>query len=213
MALATTPTTELEAVNELLTAIGTTPVETLGVPGLTDASIAQDTLSSVSREVQSQGWWFNTGYGVTINLTGSWTIPANMMKVRPARGSFGTAGETKRFVMRQRKLYDLNANSNLTSGSVKADVIYLWDFEELPEVARRYITVRAARIFQTKVLGSDQLGVFNEDHEGETWAIFAGEQIDAEPHSTLFLKQAQRRFLGVRREPIFSSRPQAGRQQ
>lgn len=201
MSLDIAPTTELQAVNEMLTAIGTTPVETLGEPGLTDASIALETLSGVNREVQARGWWFNRGYGVTVSLSGAWTVPNNMISLRPARGSFATVGESKRFVMRQRKLFDLNTNSNIETGSVKADVIYLWDFEELPEAARRYITVRAARIFQTKVLGDDQQGVFNEDHEMEAWDLLITQQNDSEPGSTLFTQRAASRFAAVRLPP------------
>ena len=34
---------------------------------------------------------------------------------------------------------------------------YLFDFEEIPEVARRYITLRAGRKFQENILGSSEL--------------------------------------------------------
>ena len=52
--------TELEAVNILLTTIGEAPVNTLTGNQVTDVSIANQVLNEVSREVQSQGWHFNT---------------------------------------------------------------------------------------------------------------------------------------------------------
>lgn len=212
MALTIAPTTELEAVNEMLTAIGTTPVESLGLPGLTDASIAQDTLSNVSREVQAQGWWFNTKYNLTVALSGGWEVPANYLSMRPARGNFTTAGETKQFVMMEDKLWDLTTNAEIVSGSVKADVIILQQFEDLPQAARRYITVRSARIFQTKVLGSDQLGVFTDAHELEAWGILEEQALANEPASTIFMMNARRRFAGLRRDPSVAQRTQQGNQ-
>ena len=58
MALATT--TKLEAINSMLTAIGESPVNTITQATTTDVSIALSTLENVSREIQSQGWFFNT---------------------------------------------------------------------------------------------------------------------------------------------------------
>ena len=57
-------------------------------------------------------------------------------------------------------------------------VTWFLAYEELPESARRYIAVRAARLFQTSVLGSDQLYVFTEKHEEEAYLIFAQEHAD-----------------------------------
>ena len=58
----TTPSTmtELEAVNVLLTTIGEQPVNTLIGNQVTDVKIAEQIINEVSREVQSQGWHFNT---------------------------------------------------------------------------------------------------------------------------------------------------------
>lgn len=53
-----TCTTELEAVNALLGAVGETPVNTLEDLGFTDAAIALSVLRSKSRETQSKGWYF-----------------------------------------------------------------------------------------------------------------------------------------------------------
>jgi hypothetical protein len=41
----------------------------------------------------------------------------------------------------------------------------MYDFELLPEAARRYITVRAATQYQTQVMGNDQLNAFTKDDE------------------------------------------------
>ena len=59
--MANATTTELEAVNIMLSSIGEAPVNSLS-SGLVDAELAQTTLHNVSREVQAAGWSFNTEY-------------------------------------------------------------------------------------------------------------------------------------------------------
>ena len=50
---------ELPAVNEILASVGQAPVTTLDQTN-PDVAIAYDTLINTSREVQSEGWLFNT---------------------------------------------------------------------------------------------------------------------------------------------------------
>ena len=65
MPLATT--TKLEAINSMMTAIGESPVNTITQATTTDVSIALSILENVSREIQSQGWFFNTDLKYTLN--------------------------------------------------------------------------------------------------------------------------------------------------
>ena len=60
--MALSGTTELEAVNTLLHTIGEAPVNSLTGTLPIDATLANNTLSEVSREVQSAGWHWNTFY-------------------------------------------------------------------------------------------------------------------------------------------------------
>ena len=53
-------TTELEAINIMLAAIGEAPINKLTDTLPVDARLAQSTLTEVSKEVQSEGWSFNT---------------------------------------------------------------------------------------------------------------------------------------------------------
>jgi hypothetical protein len=207
MALIITPTTELEAVNEMLTAIGTVPVNTLNTVGLTDAAIAKDTLSSISREVQSRGWWFNTSKNVTLNPSGGIiTLPTNVMHISPALPTVGQAGENSQFVVRNGRLFNITTHTDTSwTQSVRADIIYLFDFETVPEPARRYITVRAARVFQTKVLGDEQLGVFTESHELEAWSILEGSDITSGP-SRIYEQRIRQRFASLRPDPVVGGR-------
>lgn len=158
-----TPTTELEAVNELLKAVGETPVNSLDNMGFTDASIARDTLRTKAREVQSRGWYFNRAESFTFTpaTDGTVKIPANVLSIRPSRD------ETRRIVPRGGFLWNVTDGTNEfeADNGPTVEVIWMYDFETLPETARRYITVRAATQYQTQVMGNDQLNAFTKDDE------------------------------------------------
>jgi hypothetical protein len=173
MAMELTPTTELEAVNEMLGTIGESPISDLETVGNLDASTARDTLRAVCREVQSKGWWFNefSSYTFTLNADGKAVVPAAILSVRPVIGG-------ARYFARDGFLITAPQGVDTYTDAPVADVIFKYDFTSLPESARRYIAIRAARIFQTKVLGSDQLNVFSKDHEDEAYGVFADEQYD-----------------------------------
>jgi len=174
MPLPLVPTTELDAVNEMLGAIGETPVSDLEVVGNTDTAIAITTLHGISREVQSKGWWFNQDDSYTFTLDANNKVPliAQIIKLTPlGRGSV-------RLTHRNNFLYDLSNATDLfdPENPPAAKVTWFYDFELLPETARRYISIRAARIFQKNVLGSEALDHFTEDHENTAFAVFADEQ-------------------------------------
>jgi hypothetical protein len=52
------------------------------------------------------------------------------------------------------------------------NVVWLFDFEEIPQTARQYIMLKAARKFQGQELGSDNLGRYTEKNEQDAEAIF-----------------------------------------
>ena len=151
----TTPTTELDAVNVMLTSIGESPVNTLG-SGLQEAEIAEVVPDNVSRDVQSAGWHFNTEIRYTLNrnVVNEINLPANAIKVD--KTSLLRDYELD-VVERGRKLYDRIGNTYTFDKDIEVNMVVLLSFDELPEVARRYITLRAARTFQQRILGNDTL--------------------------------------------------------
>jgi len=169
-------TTELDAVNAMLGAIGEQPVSDIEDVGNTDAAIAVNTLHGVSREVQSKGWWFNfdEAHTFTLNAEGR-AQPANtILSVRPS----GRAGA--RLTVRNGFLWNLSGSTDTfpLDAPPSARVVWFLPYDEIPESGRRYIAIRAARIFQANVLGSSELNGFTEDHEAEAFAIFMSEQDD-----------------------------------
>ena len=76
----TNATKELPAVNEILASVGQAPVTTLDQTN-PDVAIAYDTLLQVSREVQAEGWSFNTelNYKEVTDTNKEFVIPSNML--------------------------------------------------------------------------------------------------------------------------------------
>ena len=170
--MALSPTSELEAVNTMLTSIGEQPIQNLDdLAGLTDASIARQILSNVSRAVQSRGWVFNTDLDKEMvpNLEGEIVLNDTILRVDTTTRMRDPDND---IVERGRKLYDRQTNSPKfdADAKVKVNLIIYLNFKDLPEPARRYISIRAARIFHDRVVGSGELHRFYQEDEMQAWA-------------------------------------------
>ena len=161
------PTTKLEAVNVMLTSIGEAPVNSL-ISGLEDAELAETILESVNKETQSKGWIFNTDLKLSLspNTDNQIVLPDNYLRV-DTRGTLRSS--SKDIVERGRKLYDRIGNSFTFTDPVTVDVVILLDLTDIPEVARRYITIRSARIFQDRVLSSTNIHGFQLQDEQQAY--------------------------------------------
>lgn len=162
-----TPTTELDAVNVMLTSIGESPVNTLG-SGLQEAEIAEVVLDNVSRDVQSAGWHFNTEIRYTLNRTPSKTInlPDNVVKVDKTSILRDYDLDV---VERGRQLYDRIGNKYTFDSDIEVNMVVLLKFDELPEIARRYITLRSARTYQQRMIGNETLSKMLSMDEQQAW--------------------------------------------
>lgn len=207
-------TTELMAVNDILTSLGEIPVDTLAVATNSDAAIAYDTLIQVKTEVEQMGWWFNSIKNVSYAPTGGQIpVPANVLSLKQSSGSYASPGESKYLVEKDGYVYDIVANTNNFASSVKLDVIVSTDFENLPEVARRYITIRAARIAQEKILGDGLQGTYRENHEEQAWSTLEAEDAINTPGGGLFMQKARARARRYRPDPVTSQNRQNNRGQ
>ena len=175
----TTPTTKLEAVNSMLSTIGEAPVNSL-TSGLVDAETAETILNEVSRSVQAHGWNFNSepDYTVAADIGGNVVLPAEIIRADLANSETKYRSSKQEYIQRGNKMYDKIKHSFNIGKALKLDVVVLLDFEICPEVARRYITVKAARIFQERVVGSDSLSAMNRNDEQE--ALFALREMEGD---------------------------------
>ena len=163
--MALTTTTKLEAINTMLSAIGESPVNSL-TSGLVDAEQAETILNSVNREVQSMGWSFNTDLKRQFvpDTNKQIQIPSNILRIDMAQDKT----DKLELVQRGTKLYNRASSSFFMDDDITQvlmNAVVLLDFEDLPEAARRYITIRAARIFRDRVVSSNDLHIYQERDE------------------------------------------------
>jgi len=167
-----TRTSELEAVNTILSTIGEAPLNTLSGSLPVDGTIAKNVLSEVSREVQSQGWHFNTHYKVTLSRDTNNKIPlaTNIVRVEVDPRRYSKVSYD--IVQRNNELYNLAKNEDTFDTNFKdATVVYLLPFDEIPEQAKRYITIRSARIFHDRTLGANTIHKFSQEDEAKSLSI------------------------------------------
>lgn len=171
--MALTPATELNAVNTMLGTIGESPIASLNVTGLSDVATARNILEEISRAVQQAGWHFNSekDYPLALDADGYLPIPSNTLAVDTSERN-GHVDVT----LRGTRLYDRTNHTYVFTTPLYVELVLFLEFEELPSAARHYITIRAARVFQKRILGSDTIDKFTEDDEKLAWRDF----LDAE---------------------------------
>ncbi len=146
---------ELPAVNEILASVGQAPVTTLDQTN-PDVAIAYDTLINTSREVQAEGWTFNTEefYELTPNSAGEVIIPNNVLQLDVHEEKHNTHDA----IRRNGKLYDKVDHTYDWSdwSEVACDVVWLFDWVDLPRPVQDYIVARAAATVSSRIVGDPQ---------------------------------------------------------
>ena len=167
----TTRTTELEAVNTILSTIGEAPLSTLTGSLPVDGTTAKNILNEISREVQSAGWHFNTQYKVDLTRDANNKIPVGTDVVRVQLNDKYDKSSYD-VVQRGTYLFNLAKNSETFDQDFTDNtLLYLLDFDKLPEQARRYITIRSARIFHDRTLGANTIHKFSQEDEAKSLSI------------------------------------------
>ena len=174
-------TTKLQAVNTLLSIIGEAPVNSLVPPLTGDTSLADSVIDEISKEVQGEGWSWNTMMydSIPIDANGHSTLPSNTLAVRFNPVSY----PSQRFVLRGIKLfdrvkntYDLRASlgvalTGTTQSDLVAEIVEELAWDNIPETGKRYITIRAARIFSNRAVTSTSIEAYTQEDEANALKI------------------------------------------
>lgn len=148
-----TLTSKLEAVNSMLGHIGESPVNSISSANElpVSAATAISVLDEVSRSVQAEGWHFNTELKVTLSpaVDGTITLSEDILEVDTI--------DSPDIAQRGLSLFDRSTNTSVFSKDLEVNLTRLLEWESLPEAARRYITLRASRVFQGRIVGSREL--------------------------------------------------------
>ena len=168
-------TTELEAVNVMLGTIGEQPVNSLDISTISEVSIASNILFDISREVQTRGYSWNkeTEYPLAVAVGGEIPLPPNCLDVN-------ITNQSDWIVQRGNRLYNRTDHTYVFDATVdvEATIIFFLPFTDLPQAARNYITLRAARKFQVRILGSESIEKFTEIDENQAWITLSAKEVD-----------------------------------
>lgn len=151
-------TTLLEAVNICLQNIGEQPVNNLENQQIVEATTAERTILEFHKEGQVRGWSWNSELGYEFLKdagTNQITVPASVVSFAP--DAYQWAG---RFQLRGQRVYDKEKRTYVLGAdiaSLEADVVWLLPWDECPEAFNRWTTIRSARVFSARVLGSDSI--------------------------------------------------------
>jgi len=176
-------TTELEAVNTMLSAVGTSPINSLVAPLGAEATIAKNVLTETRREVLARGWTFNYETKVTLkpDTNNQINLSQTVLRIDGTTG-YNTALD---LVQRGTRLYDRKDHTYTITSEVTVDVIYNLDWTELPEAARRYVMIRAARIFADRVIGYNHQHAFTAVDEIQALTDLKDAEGDTGDHNML----------------------------
>ena len=176
-------TSKLQAVNKALQMMGESPLNSLqGLLGL--GNLAEETLDSVSRKVQAEGWSFNTDYQMTLtrdSTTNEISVGTNVSRVVVDPYEYYDID----VVQRGSKLYDRKNNTYVFSIDLKADMTVILEWDDLPEHARVYIMTKAGKELQENMIGSKDLTEINMVLEQEARTQFMEEETTLSEHNML----------------------------
>ena len=143
--------------------------------------MAERTLDEVSREVQGAGWSWNTMLYDTIPLdasTGQSQLPSNTLAIRFNPVSY----PSQRLVLRGLRIFDRVKNTfdlrqsfgvSMTGNNsdLVAEIVEELDWDSVPETGRRYIMIRAGRMFANRAVTSASIETYTSEDEARALQI------------------------------------------
>ncbi len=179
--------TELDAVNSILMSVGETPVNTLTVQS-PEVAIAQKTLRQVCREIQAEGWSYNTEnqYPIDLDTNNQCIIPNNVLQLDLNIFEHGKDYDiVRRSDNGVMKVYDKKNHTFTFENCSKLyfDIIWMLDFEDLPQAFKDYITIRASRIASNRMVNSQPSAKLLEADEAAARALAVEYEMKQSDHN------------------------------
>jgi len=159
--------TELDAVNQILSSVGQAPVTTLDLQN-PEVAIVLTTLREVNKQVQSEGWVFNTERNYVLSpdaTTKEIAFPTNALSIDTNVYEHNASYDP---VRRNGKLYDRYNHTYEWGTDIHADIVWYLAFEDVPPITQNYIVARAARQAATKMIGDKEINSLLAEQEIQT---------------------------------------------
>lgn len=163
--------TKLSAVNICLNVMGERPVNSLEDAAV-DAQMAINTIEEISTFLQSSGWYWNREvHTLSPDNTGQLVLPVNTARVDAIEGY-----EQSNVVQRGSRLFDVENNTYIFAKPLKVELHVVLPFDDLSLPVRRYVTIKAARTLQARVLGSVATDGLTASDEQAAWVNVLDEE-------------------------------------
>lgn len=192
-------TSKTVAVNVLLQSIGETPVNTVEETESVDVASALGALDEVTMKVLTEGWHWNREYSLELapEEDGTIPLPATCLFLSQAYWDSGRVIPAP-ITERGRKLYDTSNHTYTFTSPVTVDMLLYLAWEEMPEYARTYITIRAAQLFQGRVQTSSMVYRIQQDEVDGARATLEQREAEANPDNQITGNRQQITRLGGR---------------
>tara|TARA_B100001996_G_scaffold360246_1_gene326106 strand:+ start:1475 stop:2083 length:609 start_codon:yes stop_codon:yes gene_type:complete len=156
--------TELSAVNSILGSIGQSPITTLNYNN-PEVAFVYNILTEVNKDVQNEGWHFNTEHHVKLTPDGNGyiTLPAQTISYDIT----DSWDKTKDVVVRDGRLYDLVDHTDVFTNDLYVDIVRLYKLTDLPAVFQRYIAARASSRAAAQLVSNPRLVQMLQQQEAQ----------------------------------------------
>ena len=172
---------ELDAVNSILMSVGESPVNTLETQS-PEVAIAQTTLRQITREIQAEGWSFNSEQAVKFipDSNDQIELGDNILSVDINRYYHldtydvtmkATTTTVNNKKITTRKLYDryraneANPDKFPDETAMYLDIIYAYAFEDIPQIFKDYITTKACRVASMRMVSDEGINQILQQDE------------------------------------------------
>ena len=162
---------DLSAVNSILAAIGQAPTTAAALDDAytnPELALIYNLLKETTVDVNSEEWHYNTEKHKDLQPTDvgtekHFTIPADVIRMDVSNGQNVRLTDV---VMRDGKLYNLAKHTfNVKDWGVSStdnykmffDLVYNYDFDKVPAIFQRYITLRASQRAATQLVSNAEL--------------------------------------------------------
>lgn len=154
----------------MLQTIGESSVTTLSGTLPYEVAAAVTILKEVAREICMDSYVFNTEEDRVLTANGSTgkisaIAPEDYVQIR-------NQGSGEDYVIRSGFVYSMLQKTNVfaVNSTITITGVFLLDFLDLPEAAKRYCVIRAARTYADRMVGSKDIRAFSERDELEAKA-------------------------------------------
>lgn len=165
-----------------MSVIGEAPISQLSdiqANEIDDSALAQRTLAEVNRDVQAEGWGWNTDQQVTLtsDINDQINLPGNTLRVSFSPNTYGESQYVARGLRiwdKQKRTYKIGTDQ---PSLVIDELVTQLEWDELSHAAQYYITIRASRIYAERFVNSNLLYTYSvQDEEAARAQLIRSEE-------------------------------------